>query len=88
MFTNTLGKTIHVRVMESEVATATLLEEVLDGNSTAAQLLARMVHRPISLSLPGEFDAISGDQLDLSCLGVWIDPIGKVVTQKPSSVCC
>ena len=67
--------------MESEVATASLLEEVLDKNSTAAQLLARMVHHPKSLFLPDEFNAISEVQLDLSHVGVWIDPIGKVVPQ-------
>ena len=77
MFTNAQGKTVCIRVMESEAATASLLEEVLDKNSMAAQLLARMVHRPISLTLPDEFAAISKDQLDLLCLGVWIDPIGK-----------
>ena len=78
MFTNTEGKTIQVRVMESEAATASLLEEVLDKNFVATRLLARMVHQPMSLSLPDEFDAVSKEQLDLSHVGVWIDPIGKV----------
>ena len=67
--------------MDSEAATASLLEEVLDENCVAAQLLAKMVHRPLSLSLPDEFDAVREDQLDLSRAGVWIDPIGKITTQ-------
>lgn len=42
-FTNTLGETVTVRVMETQEETEQLLMKVLDNNQVAAKLLATQV---------------------------------------------
>ena len=42
-FTNTLGESLTVQVLETEKATRDLLRKVLDNNETAALLLAKQV---------------------------------------------
>lgn len=71
-----MGETISVEVKASQEETSSLLEKVLNGDRLAADLLAFEVHKDIEIEtiktvLPhGKFD------IDLSSLGVWIDPIG------------
>ena len=74
-FTNTLGEQVQVRVCEKVEETASLLERVLNGNHTAALLLAHAVHvdftdPPLQLGpLP----------LDTSNIGIWVDPLGEFI---------
>lgn len=64
-----------ITVCGTEAETAALLATVLDGDQTAASLLARAIHQD-----PETIDA-STDGLTIplrpSELGIWIDPIGK-----------
>lgn len=79
IFSNTLGETITVEVCSSSEKTAELLSKVLDDDQIAAKLLSQEVHREINLTditldsktIPTDLD------LDISDLGIWIDPIGK-----------
>nr|XP_006643571.2 PREDICTED: inositol polyphosphate 1-phosphatase-like [Lepisosteus oculatus] len=73
-FENGLGESVTVRVCDTPRETAALLSAVLDGNRTAASLLAQAVHQDLEVSDP----AAASLQLDVSpdSLGVWIDPIG------------
>ena len=65
-----------VTVCATEAETAALLGCVLDGDSTAAALLAKAIHQDPA--------AVYTDPGDLSIphspseLGIWIDPIGKM----------
>ncbi|XP_059926073.1 inositol polyphosphate 1-phosphatase [Gadus macrocephalus] len=72
-FENGLGESVVVTVCASETETAALLEAVLDGDSTAAALLAKAIHQD-----PAAVDTNTGD-LSIphspSELGIWIDPI-------------
>ena len=74
-FTNTLGEQVEVHVCENVEGTAKLLDKVLDGNHTAALLLANAVHvdftdPPLQLGpLP----------LDTSNIGIWVDPLGELI---------
>lgn len=72
-FTNTLGEQVEVHVCESTRDTAGLLERVLDGNHTAAKLLANAVH--IELTDPPL--QLGPLPLDTSNIGIWVDPIGE-----------
>ena len=70
-----------VTVCASETETAALLEAVLDGDSTAAALLAKAIHQD-----PAAVDNTLQNTGDLSIphspseLGIWIDPIGKMLS--------
>ncbi|XP_051931519.1 inositol polyphosphate 1-phosphatase [Hippocampus zosterae] len=72
-FENGLGESVTVTVRGTEEETAALLAAVLDGNLTAAALLARAIHQD-----PATVDT-SADGLTVplspSELGIWIDPI-------------
>ncbi|GAA6215632.1 inositol polyphosphate 1-phosphatase [Lates japonicus] len=72
-FENGLGESVTVTVCGTEEETAVLLATVLDGDHTAASLLARAIHQN-----PATIDA-STDGLTVplspSELGIWIDPI-------------
>ncbi|XP_061544892.1 inositol polyphosphate 1-phosphatase [Phycodurus eques] len=72
-FENGLGESVTVTVRGTEEETAALLATVLDGDLTAAALLARAIHQD-----PATVDA-STDGLTVplspSELGIWIDPI-------------
>ncbi|CAL8338452.1 unnamed protein product [Lota lota] len=72
-FENGLGETVVVTVCATEVETASLLASVLDGDSTAASLLAKAIHQD-----PAAVDTDTGDLCiphSPSELGIWIDPI-------------
>ncbi|XP_008282887.1 inositol polyphosphate 1-phosphatase [Stegastes partitus] len=72
-FENGLGESVTVTVCRTEEETAALLSTVLDGDHTAASLLARAIHQD-----PATIDT-STDGLTVplspSELGIWIDPI-------------
>lgn len=71
------GESVTVTVCPTEQETAALLATVLDGDHTAASLLARAIHQN-----PATVDS-STDGLTVplspSELGIWIDPIGELV---------
>ncbi|XP_039654621.1 inositol polyphosphate 1-phosphatase [Perca fluviatilis] len=72
-FENGLGESVTVTVCGTEKETAALLATVLDGDHTAASLLARAIHQD-----PATIDANTDGltvPLSLSELGIWIDPI-------------
>ncbi|XP_043979389.1 inositol polyphosphate 1-phosphatase [Gambusia affinis] len=72
-FENGLGESVTVTVCSTEEETAKLLATVLDGDQTAASLLARAVHQDPSTIEAGT-DGLAVP-LKPSELGVWIDPI-------------
>ena len=78
-FTNALGATITVKIEDTPEQTTELLSQVLDGNMDAAKLLAEEVHRDIQLD-ERETSLLPHDLID-SCanIGIWIDPIGKMI---------
>ncbi|XP_037303794.2 inositol polyphosphate 1-phosphatase [Pungitius pungitius] len=72
-FENGLGESVAVTVCGTQQETAALLATVLDGNHTAASLLARAIHQD-----PATIDAHTDSltvPLSPSELGIWIDPI-------------
>ncbi|XP_061840785.1 inositol polyphosphate 1-phosphatase isoform X2 [Nerophis lumbriciformis] len=72
-FENGLGESVTVTVRATEQETATLLASVLDGDLTAAALLARAIHQD-----PATVDASTDGlavPLSPSQFGIWIDPI-------------
>lgn len=71
------GESVTVTVCATEEETAALLATVLDGDCTAASLLARAIHQdPATIETGTE-----GLNVPLSPkeLGIWIDPIGKML---------
>lgn len=72
-FENGLGESVVVTVCSTEAETAELLATVLDGNSTAASLLARAVHQDPA-SITTDTDGLSVP-LQPAQLAIWIDPI-------------
>lgn len=78
------GESVTVTVCGTEEETATLLASVLDGDHTAAALLARAIHQD-----PATIDANTDGltvPLSPSELGIWIDPIGERTTVFLSAV--
>lgn len=72
-FENGLGESVTVTVCGTEDETAALLAAVLDGDRTAASLLAGAIHQdPASIDAHTDGLAVP---LDPSQLGIWIDPI-------------
>ncbi|XP_028261156.1 inositol polyphosphate 1-phosphatase [Parambassis ranga] len=72
-FENGLGESVTITVCRTEEETAALLATVLDGDQTAASLLARAIHQD-----PATIDASTEGltfPLTPSELGIWIDPI-------------
>lgn len=86
-FKNSAGEEIRIEVQDDISATSKHLVTVLDGNESAALLLADIIHAEISLGAD-ETQALE-DKLDfelpLDQLGIWIDPIGKIwdMDRKP-----
>lgn len=77
-FSNTLGETVYVEVQNDADATADMLEAVLNGDNEAAQLLAAEVHRDVKVEdVTMDSTDLPEDSIDLTKVGVWIDPIGK-----------
>lgn len=72
-FENGLGESVVVTVCATEAETATLLATVLDGDSTAASLLARAIHQDPA-SIDANTDGLS-IPLQPAQLAIWIDPI-------------
>lgn len=92
-FSNTLGDTITVAVQDTESGTAALLSQVLNGDTTAGDLLAAEVHRKISIDFDSvELNCIPNDLvLPLNQFGIWIDPIDSTWeyisgTQEPPTL--
>ncbi|XP_070759234.1 inositol polyphosphate 1-phosphatase isoform X2 [Enoplosus armatus] len=69
----TPGESVTVTVCSTEEETATLLASVLDGDHTAASLLARAIHQDPA-SIDANTDGLTVP-LSPSELGIWIDPI-------------
>lgn len=72
-FENGLGESVIVTVCPTEEETATLLASVLDGDRTAASLLARAIHQDPA-TIQADTDGLAVP-LSPSELGIWIDPI-------------
>ncbi|XP_028854564.1 inositol polyphosphate 1-phosphatase [Denticeps clupeoides] len=72
-FENGLGESVTVTVCAREEETAALLATVLDGDQTAATLLAKAIHQDLHLR-DKEAEALDF-QLNPSDVGIWIDPI-------------
>lgn len=79
IFKNKLGESICVEVKASEDETSSLLEKVLNGDRLAANLLAIEVHKDIAIETIRTLVPNGNFELDLTNLGVWIDPIGWYV---------
>lgn len=69
------GESVTVTVCSTEQETATLLASVLDGDHTAASLLARAIHQDPA-TIEAHTDGLKVP-LNPSELGIWIDPIGE-----------
>lgn len=80
-FTNSLGDSVCVAVGSTEQQTQVCLEKVLDGNSSAAKILAQEVHKSVEYNSDdlGVFPELP--ELNLSSIGIWIDPIGIIVLE-------
>uniref|UniRef100_A0A1A7WVE1 Inositol polyphosphate 1-phosphatase n=1 Tax=Iconisemion striatum TaxID=60296 RepID=A0A1A7WVE1_9TELE len=72
-FENGLGESVTVTVCNREEETANLLATVLDGDHTAASLLARAIHQDPE-TIEADTDGLT-IPLKPSKLGIWIDPI-------------
>ncbi|XP_069790775.1 inositol polyphosphate 1-phosphatase-like isoform X2 [Narcine bancroftii] len=72
-FTNSLGEKIKVGVCATEEDTAKLLAKVLNGNMTAAKLLASIVHHHVSIEDP-DLEKVTAD-IPQDTMAVWVDPI-------------
>ena len=81
-FSSSSGGPITVQVCATEPETTALLGRVLEGHPTAAALLARAVHdESLEPALPEELlSSLQKVAVDVSQLGVWIDPIGMKYT--------
>lgn len=69
------GESVTITVCGTEQETATLLASVLDGDHTAASLLARAIHQDPA-TIEAHTDGLKVP-LNPSELGIWIDPIGE-----------
>lgn len=75
------GESVTVTVCGTEDETAALLATVLDGDRTAASLLAGAIHQdPATINAHTDGLAVP---LDPSQLGIWIDPIGEKAGPPP-----
>ncbi|KAL0978220.1 hypothetical protein UPYG_G00167640 [Umbra pygmaea] len=74
-FENGLGESVIVTVCGTEKETAALLATVLDGDLTAAGLLAQAIHQDARLMLTDTGTENLHIPLCPSNLGIWIDPI-------------
>ncbi|XP_031620263.1 inositol polyphosphate 1-phosphatase [Contarinia nasturtii] len=75
-FTNGLGESIDLEITDIQENTIDCLVKILDGDRVAAELLAAEVYRTV-ICEHGDVDALPDlpDNLDLSGVGIWIDPI-------------
>lgn len=72
-FTNSLGEKIKVEVCTTEEGTAELLSKVLNGNMTAAELLASIVHCDVSIEDPA-LEKLAAE-IPQDTMALWVDPI-------------
>ncbi|XP_059490742.1 inositol polyphosphate 1-phosphatase [Neocloeon triangulifer] len=88
LFTNTLGETIEVKVMITQEDTAELLCKVLDGDKSAADLLALEVHRDVTVEsdIPNELND-TNNLLPMDTIGIWIDPIDSTAEYIQGAEC-
>lgn len=78
--TNAAGEKITVQVYDDLESTRLCLEQVMDGNSVAASLLADEVHRKdIETSMSETELELANVDLDFDNLGLWVDPIDGTV---------
>ncbi|XP_070565818.1 inositol polyphosphate 1-phosphatase-like [Ptychodera flava] len=74
LFTNTLGESIAVGVQSTQEETAQLLGKVLDGNTAAANILAKVIHQELDEVKDEKVDKLVLE-LDMENFAIWIDPI-------------
>ncbi|XP_063977711.1 inositol polyphosphate 1-phosphatase [Diachasmimorpha longicaudata] len=77
VFSNTLGKTVTIEVLPTQIETRNLLAQVLDNNIITAETLANEIHRDVPVSevpVDTAADDFSFD-IDVNDLAIWIDPI-------------
>ncbi|KAL5006428.1 hypothetical protein ScPMuIL_015234 [Solemya velum] len=73
-FTNVLGEAVTVEIKENKGETISLLSTVLDGNEEAVELLSNVIHTDVSIDCGEECHQLQAE-IDISDIGVWIDPI-------------
>lgn len=73
-FTNVLGETVTIEILDSPDLTTRLLSKVLDENEKAAKLLAQEVHAEVNVDDWSNVDSLDQD-IDVQNIAVWIDPI-------------
>lgn len=76
-FSNSLGETANIEITETIAETSECLLKLLNGDNVAAELLAEEVHKDVSSVLDNIPDLPEG--FNFSNMGIWIDPIGKVL---------
>ncbi|XP_023328718.1 inositol polyphosphate 1-phosphatase [Eurytemora carolleeae] len=76
-FTNSSGVTVNLNLNSSHQNTRNTLVQILDGNEKVAEILATEVHKAVELSedLKTQVEDLETTELDISDVGVWIDPI-------------
>lgn len=74
-FENGLGESVTVTVCAREQDTAALLRTVLDGDQTAAALLAKAIHQDLQLHDQEAEGLQQQFSLSPTDVGIWIDPI-------------
>lgn len=72
-FTNDLGEKITVELRSTEEGTAELLSRVLDGNVSASEALAKVVHQDVDLT-DRTLESLE-IRVPQDILGIWVDPI-------------
>lgn len=78
-FTNSLGDSVCVTIGSTKEETQVCLEKVLDGNSSAACILAEEVHNSVEFESDNLGVYPELPDMDLSQIGIWIDPIGMIL---------
>ena len=81
LFTTSSGKTLEIKVCDTEEETLALLKEALMGNSTVAAALAALAHstqvaNPVNTAKLRNIT----DVFDPSSVGIWIDPIDSTAS--------
>ncbi|MBZ3880293.1 Inositol polyphosphate 1-phosphatase [Sciurus carolinensis] len=72
-FTNDLGEKITIKLCSTEEETAQLLSKVLNGNKSASEALAKVVHQDVAFADPALDSIVINIPQDL--IGIWVDPI-------------
>nr|XP_026244823.1 inositol polyphosphate 1-phosphatase isoform X2 [Urocitellus parryii] len=73
-FTNDLGEKIIIKLCSTEEETAQLLSKVLNGNKSASEALAKVVHQDVTFADAALDSIVINIPQDL--MGIWVDPIG------------